>query len=39
MGEKYNPSNLLFKGQKFIELKKQDDKKVNHNQKKLLLKE
>ena len=56
MGEKYNPNNLLIKGQRFIKSKKEDEeksksqpeetitervklKKVNHSQKKLLLKE
>ena len=28
MGEKYNPKNLLLKGQKFIELKKEEKGKL-----------
>ena len=39
MGEKYNPNNLLIKGYRFTESKKEGEKKVNHSQKKLLLKE
>ena len=27
MGEKYNPNNLLIKGQRFIESKKEDEEK------------
>ena len=27
MGEKYNPKNLLLKGQRFIELKKEEKSK------------
>ena len=36
MGKKYNPKNVLLKGQRFIESKKEE--KINHSQKKILLK-
>ena len=38
LGEKCNSNNLFIKGQRCIGLKK-EKKKVNHSQKKLLLKE
>ena len=39
MDKKYDRSNLFIKGYKFIESKKKIKKKVNHSQKKLLVKE
>ena len=33
MDKKYDPKNLPIKGQRFIESKKQDEKKLNHSQK------
>ena len=39
MDEKYEPSNLLIKGYKFNDQKKEDEEKSNHTWKKLLLKE
>ena len=39
MYEKHNPNNLLVKGYRFIEWKKEDEEKSKSQQKKLLLKE
>ena len=39
MSKKDDAKNLLIKGQSFIEWKKEDEEKVDHNWKKILLKD